>query len=95
MDVFDEINCEINEQMEICAANSSIETAIEVLAFSVDSARFRLNYANSGDFDKDSDCVSISHFNFRNCFVRYLYTNSEIVLTSDPGYFCQVSGFLF
>ena len=62
VDVIDEINCEINEQMEICAANSSVETAIEVLAFSVDSARFELNF---GDFDQETESVTISPSSFR------------------------------
>ena len=62
VDVFDEISCEINEHMEICAANSSVETAIEVLAFSVDSARFELSFV---DFDQESESVSISPSNFR------------------------------
>ncbi|CAG5079792.1 Oidioi.mRNA.OKI2018_I69.PAR.g9371.t2.cds [Oikopleura dioica] len=65
VDVFDEISCEINEDMEICAPNSSLETAIEVLAFSVDSATFELNQHSINEDSNELEETEINPFNLR------------------------------
>ena len=60
--------------MEICAANSSLETAIEVLAFSVDSATFELNQHSINEDSNELEETEINPFNLRlvYLFVRFL-----------------------
>ena len=56
--------------MEICAANSSLETAIEVLAFSVDSATFELNQHS---INEDSNELEETEINPSNLRLVYLF----------------------
>ena len=51
--------------MEICPANSSLETAIEVLAFSVDSASFELNQLAMNEESNELEDSEINPFNLR------------------------------
>ena len=68
--------------MEICPANSSLETAIEVLAFSVDSATFELNQLTINEESNELEDCEINPFNLRSArlFESFLYLFKGCIL---------------